>query len=88
MLFCNTTNGMPTKKEFKRRVKIARVTISAEFLANGSPAREIREITSLGGLSVEENQQATEAGEIRRKNIGKHRGEQKKYIQKHQNNTN
>jgi len=57
---------------------------SADQIANGSPAREIREITSLGGLSVEENQQATEAGKIRRKNIGKHRGEQKKYIQQQQ----
>ena len=58
---------------------------SKDQIANGSPAKEIREITSLGGFDNEEQeQQAAEAGEETRKNIGKHRQGQKEYIQKQQ----
>ena len=43
---------------------------SKDQIANGSPAKEIREITSLGGFDNEEQeQQAAEAGEETRKII-------------------
>jgi hypothetical protein len=57
---------------------------SADQIANGSPAKEIREITKSTDYSEEEQKLADSAGETRRKNIGKHREAQKKYIQQQQ----
>ena len=57
---------------------------SADIIANGSPKKEIREIVEAADLNEEEKRQADEAGEETRKNIAKHREDQKKYIQKQQ----
>lgn len=57
---------------------------SADQIANGSPAKEIREITNSVDYDEEEQQQADVAGKTRRKNISKHRQAQKEYIQEQQ----
>ena len=57
---------------------------SADQIANGSPAKEIREVVGLADFNEDERKQAEQAGEETRKNIGKHRGDQKRYIQEQQ----
>ena len=57
---------------------------SKDIIANGSPRKEIKEIIDVADYNEEERRQAEEAGEETRKNIAKHREDQKKYIQKQQ----
>jgi hypothetical protein len=58
---------------------------SADQIANGSPAKEIKEIVSLGEFDDEDQRkQAKEAGETTRKKIAKYRKKQRKYIQQQQ----
>tara|TARA_B100000287_G_scaffold301195_1_gene284304 strand:+ start:5 stop:1183 length:1179 start_codon:yes stop_codon:yes gene_type:complete len=57
---------------------------SKDIIANGSPRKEIKEIIDVADYNEEERRQAEEAGEKTRKNIAKHREDQKKYIQEQQ----
>ena len=57
---------------------------SKDIIANGSPRKEIKEVIDVADYNEEERRQAEEAGEETRKNIAKHRKDQKKYIQKQQ----
>jgi hypothetical protein len=57
---------------------------SGDIIANGSPAKETREVVEAADYNEEERKQAEEAGEETRKNIAKHREDQKIYIQKQQ----
>jgi len=57
---------------------------SADQIANGSPAKEIREITTSADYDEGEQQQAVAVGKTRRTNISKHRQAQKEYIQEQQ----
>ena len=57
---------------------------SADQIANGSPAKEIREVVGLADYNDDEREQADQIGEETRRNIGKHRNDQKRYIQEQQ----
>ena len=57
---------------------------SKDIIANGSPRKEIKEVIDVADYNEEERRQAEEAGEETRKNIAKHREDQKKYIQEQQ----
>ena len=58
---------------------------SADQISNGSPAKEVRAVVESGEFdNDEQQQQAEELGRIAQSNIGKHRGDQKKYIQQQQ----
>ena len=58
---------------------------SNDQISNGSPAKEVRAVVESANLdNDEQRQEAEEAGRVAQQNIGKHRGNQKKYIQQQQ----
>jgi len=58
---------------------------SKDIISNGSPAKEIREVVAEAkDYTPEQRKEAEKAGREARENIGKHRADQKKYIQQQQ----
>ena len=58
---------------------------SKDIISNGSPAKEIREVVAEAkDYTPEQRKEAEKVGREARENIGKHRADQKKYIQQQQ----